>query len=213
MKSKFIYFDVAGTLLYKKRFIKQVQVVLKEFGISVSDELVRARHKIISETFSFPAKTSKSFYQAFNRKFLLAVGVIPKDEIVESIFNKCKFLPWEEFDDLGSLKAFGIPMGIISNWDKTLTDKVNTLGYNFKLVIGSGELGISKPDLKLYHYAVKQAKFKPGEIIYVGDSIKLDIVPALKVGLKAILIDRFDDFPGFQGERVNSLKDLSRYIR
>jgi len=52
---------------------------------------------------------------------------------------------------------------------------------------------------------------KPDRILYVGDSLKLDIIPAQAIGIDAWLIDRDKNFTHFN-KRIDSLKDLERLI-
>jgi FMN phosphatase YigB (HAD superfamily) len=53
---------------------------------------------------------------------------------------------------------------------------------------------------------------KPEEILYVGDSIKLDMEPASATGMNAVLIDRLNAFPGYRGIRINSFAELKTVI-
>ena len=48
---------------------------------------------------------------------------------------------------------------------------------------------------------------KADEILYIGDSLKLDIIPALEVGFEVCLIDR-DAYYKQSKYRINSFKDL-----
>ena len=52
---------------------------------------------------------------------------------------------------------------------------------------------------------------KPEEIIYIGDSLKLDIEPAFKLGMKPYLIDRNNDYP-FSSYTISSLTQLKEII-
>lgn len=56
----------------------------------------------------------------------------------------------------------------------------------FKEIITSDEVGVLKPNPKVFEYALDKAKAKSEESIYIGDSFKIDIEGAKNVGMEAI---------------------------
>ena len=105
-----------------------------------------------------------------------------------------------------------LPIGIISNFNSTLKEKLITFfDVEFKDVFVSEELGVAKPDTLFYQKAIDKIGVEPSEIIYVGDSLKLDIQPAQEVGLNAILIDREEYYPVFEN-RIKSLNELNNFL-
>ena len=208
MNYKYIFFDVANTLLGKPGLYPSIAKTLKEFGIKVSLDELKERHKIVSELVRFPDTTSREFYEYFNSGLLYSLGIIPKREIVTAIYQNCKDLPWEKFKDTVVLQKLKVPLGIISNWDITLESKVRKkLDLNFKYITFSSKMGAQKPSSKLFRDAFSKANVPLRKILYVGDSIKLDVEPVLKIGAGAILIDRENIFPYFEN-RITSLQEL-----
>ncbi len=205
---KYLLLDVAGTLLYKPTLQPKMLDVLASHGYSVDPATLKYHHKIFTETIFFPDRTSREFYQNFNRELLLSLGIIPSSQLLEDIFSNCSYLPWEPFPDTAVLAEMNVPMGIISNFNTTLKDKLEA---NFKVkfahVLVSEELGIHKPSVEFYRRAIDQIGLDPQDIVYVGDSIKLDLEPALKLGIQALLVDRDQYFP-LQTNRISSLADL-----
>lgn len=59
----------------------------------------------------------------------------------------------------------------------------------FDAIVISGEVGWRKPHPAIFQTALKLLEVSPQETISVGDSVKRDIVPAKKLGMRAILID------------------------
>ena len=94
---------------------------------------------------------------------------------------------------LENLKSRKIPMGLISNGDTSnqrwKLDKENLNQY-FDPVIISGEVGVSKPDLRIFEIALEKAGAKKETSWYIGDSPVHDIEPALKFGLNVIYLNR-----------------------
>jgi HAD superfamily hydrolase (TIGR01509 family) len=210
---KYIFFDVANTLLYKPRLMARICETLYQFDIRVDIELLKERHKLVSEIFTFPPKTSQGFYHNFNSELLLSLGIVPTSELLDSIFFNCRELEWAKFDDTVMLESIPTPIGIISNWDNTLDTKLSSFfPTNFCKVVSSAGVGIAKPDPALYRYVFDLLDCRPEEIVYVGDSIKLDIIPASSIGFTAVLIDRDDFYPGFNGRRIKTLRELTTFF-
>lgn len=209
MKCKYIFFDVANTLLYKSDLFDTIIKTLNEFGIDIDKSTLIKRHKIVSEIIIAPNKTSREFYDHFNSEILYSLGIIPKRDILESIYKNCQPLPWNKFEDTEILKESNVSIGIISNWDHTLPDKLAKL-FNFKFdkVVFSSEVQLSKPNAEIFVKALSEIEHARKEIMYVGDSIRLDMEPALKLGLNTVLIDRNNIYPNFPGQRIESLSQI-----
>lgn len=87
-------------------------------------------------------------------------------------------------------------LAIVTNGDydsqKRKLDNVNLYPYlDYTLI--SSEIGIRKPDVRIFKYACKQMGFKETECLYVGDSYSRDIVGALNAGLDAIYVSRVNE--------------------
>ncbi len=57
-------------------------------------------------------------------------------------------------------------------------------------VIISEEVGIKKPNPKLFELPLQRLKLQPQETIYIGDNYERDIVPCMKLGMRTALIHR-----------------------
>ena len=68
-----------------------------------------------------------------------------------------------------------------------------------------------KPELKFYQTAIEKLEIEASEILYIGDSLKLDIIPAKKLGMNTLLIDRDNIYPNSE-KRISSFKELKKYI-
>jgi len=78
---------------------------------------------------------------------------------------------------------------IISNGFKesTLTKmSVCNLNPYFKNVIISEDVGVNKPDRRIFEYALEKANAGKNESIMIGDSLEADVRGALDFGIKAI---------------------------
>ena len=209
---KYILFDVAGTLLHKPSFYSTLFNILVQNGYKGSLGELKRNHKIVSEIIRFPDRTSKAFYNDFNVDLLFSIGMIPNEKILEEIFVNCSYLPWEKFEDTTVLADITLPMGIISNFNSSLKEKLDGFfGPVFKNVFVSEELGIAKPDVAFYMRAIDGINCSPENILYIGDSLKLDIQPALTLGIKPLLIDRENLFPHSE-HAVRNLNQILNHI-
>ncbi|WP_038058522.1 HAD family hydrolase [Thermus amyloliquefaciens] len=64
------------------------------------------------------------------------------------------------------------------------------LGEAFALTLISGEVGLGKPDPRLFRMALCAFGVGPEEAVMVGDNPERDIKGALSVGVKAVWVDR-----------------------
>jgi FMN phosphatase YigB (HAD superfamily) len=208
---RYIFFDVSGTLLYKPSLYSNIQVVLRDYGMNVSLEEIKYKHKLLSEIIHFPDRTDSEFYVKFNTELLRLFGLVPNKNLVEAVFNKCTYLPWEKYSDTEYLSKIELPMGVISNFNSTLPDKLNRFfGPIFKDIFVSEDLGVAKPKVEFYQRAIEAIDYLPSEILYIGDSLKLDVEPAEQLGLKCLLIDR-DDFYSSSEHRIKDLSKIQKY--
>jgi putative hydrolase of the HAD superfamily len=208
-----ILFDAANTLIHKPALWDNILNVLRDYNILIDKTELRKKHKLISEIIHFPDRTSPDFYKNFNNELMLSLGIIPSEKLLDDIFDSCTYLPWEAFDDTKYIKEIDIPKAILSNFNSSLKDHVEAVfGKNiFSTIIGSEKEGVGKPSLKFYERALTILNIDPAKIIYIGDSLKLDIIPASKVGIDSWLIDRDNNFTYFD-KRINSLQELKNII-
>lgn len=209
---KHIYFDVAGTLIGKPGLIPNIQKALASHNHHVSQDEIRKKHKLLSEVIHFPDRTDEAFYKGFNSEILYLLGIIPTDELCDAIFKSCTYLPWVPFKDTQVLGNLNYPLGVISNFNSSLKDKLNDFfGPIFQHVYVSEELRVAKPDLAFFSKALELSSLQPSEVLYIGDSVKLDLAPALSLGIKSLLIDRDNFYPSLPN-RITDLSQIKNYL-
>src|SRR3989338_4665447 len=94
----------------------------------------------------------------------------------------------ELFNEMFKLKKQGYMVAVLS--DQWFLSKEALMPHkfykNFDEVIVSCDVGIRKPNQKIYQLAVKKLNFSPKEILFI-DNQKWNISPAKKLGMKTIL--------------------------
>jgi len=103
---------------------------------------------------------------------------------------------WRFYKDvepvLRALRAKGIKIGIISNWDTRLRTISDGLGLSSMVdfLIISAEAGVRKPSPGIFELALEKAGVRPEEAVHVGDLPEEDGEGARRAGLRPVLIDR-----------------------
>lgn len=213
MRFKAIFFDAANTLLHKPQLYPAIRDILLTHGISIPVDRISTNHQLLSEVITFPDRTSREFYLGFNTHLLHLLGIVPTHDLLESIFTACSYLPWAPFADTNELSNIHLPMGVISNWDTSLPEKLSLIkNTQFNWVLGSAKEGHRKPDASFFVKIMECTDFHAQDIIYVGDSLRLDIEPALALGINAILIDRNQLYPYATVPRIQNLGELRELI-
>jgi putative hydrolase of the HAD superfamily len=99
-------------------------------------------------------------------------------------------------------------LGIISNGPSDLQRyklKLFDLEREFDPIVISGEVGVAKPDQKIFRYALEHAGVSAEEALYVGDLPVYDIVGAKSVGMKMAWVNR-------SGVPIENLESRPDYI-
>jgi putative hydrolase of the HAD superfamily len=117
---------------------------------------------------------------------------------ISAIYLKFYKKNWGLFDDvipcLNTLSSR--KLGIISNGDKDQQrQKLRDLNIleRFEVIIISDDIGISKPDPKIFWHGCKKANEKLAECYYVGDNFHTDAKAASEARLKGIWLNREPD--------------------
>jgi FMN phosphatase YigB (HAD superfamily) len=213
MDIKYILFDVADTLLYKKNLILSIYDILTNNNMIVSIDELKHTHRKLFDSSVFPDKTNKDFYIDFNSRLLTNLNLPVTNLMPDEIYKTCSKLDWEAFDDSSFLKKINLPIGIASNFSKDLRSIIkNKFGEIFSHIFISEEMGISKPNTEFYSYIINKLNINPENLLMIGDSIKLDGNPSKLEGINFLLIDR-DNYYSDYTPKIKSLFELKNYIK
>jgi putative hydrolase of the HAD superfamily len=93
---------------------------------------------------------------------------------------------------LDRLRVLGLRLGIISNWDGRLVGLLGALGVRERVdvVLSSADVGLRKPDPRIFELACERLGVVPSEAAHVGDHHYSDILGARAVGMTPVLVDR-----------------------
>jgi putative hydrolase of the HAD superfamily len=115
-------------------------------------------------------------------------------------------------DALRALRAQGLRLGIVSNFDGRLPGLVAGLGLASLVdaVTYSTEAGAAKPDPAIFHGALRRLGVAPAEALHAGDDPRVDVQGARAAGLAALLVAR--GAPKGRPEAIASLDELPRRV-
>ncbi|HYH44243.1 MAG TPA: HAD-IA family hydrolase [Thermoanaerobaculia bacterium] len=111
---------------------------------------------------------------------------------------------WEVYPDvlpaLAALRDRGLRLGVVSNWDERLPGLLAGLGLapSFDAVVFSSEVGVEKPDRRIFQSALDRLEVVAGEAVHVGDGRLEDVEGALAAGMYAVHVSRRGG-PGLAG--------------
>lgn len=93
---------------------------------------------------------------------------------------------------LHGLREWGKTLAVVSNWDPALPTLLAGLGLAefFAFILPSAEVGVEKPDGRIFRLALQRLGLRPQEVVHIGDSYEVDVLGARAVGITPILLDR-----------------------
>lgn len=91
---------------------------------------------------------------------------------------------------LSALKTRGYRLGVIANQIPGTAERLQNRGLLqfFDVIAPSAELGMEKPDPRIFLWALKQADCVPERAVMIGDRIDNDILPAKALGMRTVHI-------------------------
>jgi putative hydrolase of the HAD superfamily len=114
-------------------------------------------------------------------------------------------------ETLEALKGRGKKLHIITNGFSEVQhlklQKSNLTSY-FDVIICSDAIGISKPDPKIFHEALKQAGAQASTSAMIGDHLETDVLGANQVGMQGILFDPKGEYKNVSS--VHKIEQLSQ---
>ena len=91
---------------------------------------------------------------------------------------------------LESLLSRGYRTAVVSNADGRVRGLLEAAGLAplLEFVVDSAEVGVEKPDPRIFHAATERLGLPPAACAYVGDIYEIDVVGAERAGLAAVLV-------------------------
>jgi FMN hydrolase / 5-amino-6-(5-phospho-D-ribitylamino)uracil phosphatase len=109
-------------------------------------------------------------------------------EVFYAARNQVEYYP----DSLPALARISarVPVAALTNGNADL-DRIGVAGH-FRFQLGSREHGAAKPDASIFHAACTRLDVQPAEVLHVGDHDELDVLGAMRAGLRGCWLNRSD---------------------
>jgi putative hydrolase of the HAD superfamily len=118
--------------------------------------------------------------------FLGELGVdLDPEEFASAFVDALEFRPIPGADRaLAKLRAGGISLACVANWDVSLADQLGGLGLShlFSTVVTSAEAGAAKPDPAIFQLALRRVGVDASRALHIGNG-EADRKGALAAGL------------------------------
>lgn len=146
----------------------------------------------------------------------------PLQELYDSFnldFGKYIVLLPGAVETLKELKRRGYLLGAVTNGVSSLQNiKLDTAGIRalFDVVVVSGDIGVYKPDHRIFDEAARRLGLKNSEVLFVGDHPVNDIDGALGAGMLAIRMN-YGDFKNkglgkATAAEIEQIGDVLKYL-
>lgn len=195
-----VVFDLYGTLIRTKS--NKVYPYL--FSHLDRNLIKEAREIMITEDFEH--------LDSFIEKLDIQVDISPVQDILRDEVDSAELF-YETNMVLNSLRNRGYFIGVVSNLATPYKQPFFNLGLD-KLVdewIFSCEVGVKKPQERIFQLIAKKMNLSFPEILMVGDDKKSDYVGARSCGMDALLLDR--GLIPSEGYTINSLCCVLNHLR
>jgi len=119
-------------------------------------------------------------------------------------------------DALRALRARGLRLAVVSNFDRRLDGLVASLGLGPLLdaIVSSTQARAAKPAPEIFHAALRTLGVPPAAALHAGDSVIADVAGARAAGLRPVLVDRHARHPPLPVGTivVTTLAELARVV-
>src|SRR5262245_48177004 len=198
----------AGLALPREQLLVELEEVIREFSANYEHHFDKLLLRI-----------PRRFYKGVNPAVLVAAGVIAYHE------TKVRQLaPYEDaIEVLRVLSKTNLILGIITEGlevkqaEKLVRMRITSF-LSPNAIFISHQLGISKPNPKIYQRACSDLNIKPVETMYVGDNPRNDIDPPNSIGMITVRMRRGGKHQNEEGatrptKEVQNYWDLLDWLR
>jgi putative hydrolase of the HAD superfamily len=226
-----VFFDVGNTLLHPYPSVGEVcRQILAQEGHVHDLAAIDALMPLVDEFYEDRYRSDDTFWTDESETSQVWVGMYSlmcrrlgieddSERIARRVYDEFgDARRWRAYADVEPafrrLSARGLRLGIISNWDCRLNSVLQGVGLGAWLstVVSSAEVGLHKPDPRVFELACERLGVEPGESVHVGDHHYADIVGATAVGMIPVLIDRHSSARVTDGRFLRSLDDIEEVL-
>jgi len=225
---KAVLFDLYNTIARFEPSREELQIqAAAEFGLSVTaDGVARGYHAadayFAGRVSATPIRgmspgEQERFFSRYEQLILQGAGCEVDAATALRVWERIRREDYgmRLFDDVipafDALRSGCMIVGVISNYDRAGSEIADDLGLtgHVDFVVTSREAGAQKPDPPIFEMALARSGTDASDTVLVGDQLESDVVGALNVGIRPVLMDRYGDHPGYdEHPRIERLDEL-----
>ncbi|MFL5736332.1 MAG: HAD family hydrolase [Actinomycetota bacterium] len=182
-----VFLDIGGVMYSDERYRESLRKALRELGAKFSDE------KFDAEYLACRRDQAGSFRRRLTERFL---GDASRSTDVEEAASKhWRYQPEDLYPDVKPALerlAGRYRLGVLANQPSIVRSALERDGVDrfFDVWGVSDDLGLSKPDPRLFEHALSAAGAEPSRTAMVGDRFDYDMVPARAAGMHTVWVLR-----------------------
>jgi HAD superfamily hydrolase (TIGR01549 family) len=221
---KAITFDLDGTLAHGALDSEDYESALIDYlhriGYSGgSATLNKARQAMLEKMKKSQARNIELRFDLLYSNLLFDLGLdITQERLdyIEGLYNRyyrIAIIPSvkEMLEELSGRYKLAVVANAISNVSRLVLEKLDLAKY-FDCIVLSRDLGVRKPDLEIFVYALRSMWVKGSEAVHVGDSLENDVQGGKNAGMKTVWIkgdkEVMNIHPDFVISKVTELPSL-----
>ncbi len=216
---KAVLVDLGGTLVKTSEIPRVMKRILERRGIDRSLKDIRQAWKAAEEGLDFGDLTRllDEFWVRWNERILRNLRVQSDirslaEFIATHWWNYCDVTLYPDAERaLPLLKAGNLRIGLVTNGLQSDIDAILPkagLEDFFDVVVVIDTLGKMKPDVEVFHYALRKLETAASDAIFIGDEVEADYEGAQNSGLTPYLIDRNSRVHDSRVNKISSLDEL-----
>ncbi|MGD0769651.1 MAG: HAD family hydrolase [Tepidisphaeraceae bacterium] len=190
-----VLFDLDDTLTDRSRSIERLAGrFLDRFGVDLGGcelhEVIRVIHG--GDRGGYAAREELGAHLQSSLRWRQAPGAERLVDFWRDNFPRCNVERNGVTSTLQTLHQKGLKLGVISNgFTASQNTKLDAMGIRplFSVVLISQEVGISKPDPRIFQMGLEKLGVLASEAIFVGDNPVVDVAGSRKVGIRSIWLN------------------------
>jgi putative hydrolase of the HAD superfamily len=182
-----VFLDIGGVLYSDQRYRDSLKAALRQLGAEFTDDEFDAEYTACRRA------QAGSFRRRLTERFLGSTSGLGEVEAAAS--EHWRYRSEDLYPDvrpaLGELKR-RYRLGVLANQPSAVRAALERDGIAryFDVWGVSEDLGLSKPDPRLYRQALDEGGSEPERTVMVGDRLDFDVRPAKRTGMRTVWLLR-----------------------
>jgi len=177
-----VFLDIGGVLYEDRWYFEAIREALRDLGAEFTDEEYAAEYDRCRNA------QSGSFRARLARRFL--PGADPSEVTLQAA-KRWHYPPEALLPDVRPcLERLGARyrLGVVANQQSWIRETMQRDGIErfFEIWAVSEDVGIDKPDRRLFEHALREANAEPANSVMCGDRLDYDIRPAKDAGMRTV---------------------------